>query len=328
MNRRALLALLSGAVLAQPEPAGAQQSDSVRRIGILMGSPDSPTGQQNIAALRDGLAKLGWVDGRNLQIYTRWGAGNLEGMRGYAVELTKLAPDVLVALGTAATQTLRENARGLPIVFVSLLDPVSGGFVKSLSHPGGNITGFTTVEFDLNGKWLELLKELAPQTKRISPIGNPDTIPYEGHVHALEGAAASLGIEVIAVPVHDNGELEAAINAAAREPGGGLVVLPDSFTATHRDLIIQRAARSRLPAIYPYSYFTRSGGLASYGVDQTSQFRQAASYIDRILRGTKPADLPVQQPTKFELVVNLKTANALGLTVPPSLLARADQVIE
>jgi putative ABC transport system substrate-binding protein len=242
--------------------------------------------------------------------------------------LTKLAPDVLVALGTAATQTLRENARGLPIVFVSLLDPVSGGFVKSLSHPGGNITGFTTVEFDLNGKWLELLKELAPQTKRISPIGNPDTIPYEGHVHALEGAAASLGIEVIAVPVHDNGELEAAINAAAREPGGGLVVLPDSFTATHRDLIIQRAARSRLPAIYPYSYFTRSGGLASYGVDQTSQFRQAASYIDRILRGTKPADLPVQQPTKFELVVNLKTANALGLTVPPSLLARADQVIE
>jgi putative ABC transport system substrate-binding protein len=328
MNRRALLALLGGAALTQPETSDAEQSDRVRRVGVLMSGPDTPNGQSEIAALRDGLAKLGWAEGRNLRIDIRWGAGNVEHLRDYAIELVSAVPDVFLAFGTAATQALRDKAPGFAIVFVSLLDPVGNGFVQSLSHPGGNITGFATVEFSLNGKWLELLREIAPQSKRVSPIGNPDTIPYGGHLHALEGAAASLGFEVIAAPVHDSRELQDAIDSIAREPGGGLVILPDSFTSTHRDLITRLAARNRVPATYPYSYFTRAGGLVSYGIDQFVGFRQAAGYLDRILQGEKPADLPVQQPTKFDLVINLKTAYALGLTVPPSLLARADEVIE
>ncbi len=328
MNRRTLLALFGGAAFASPSAAWAQQTGGVRRLGVLMSTVNEPEQQRRLAALRDELSKLGWTEGRNLQVEVRWGAGSAERMREYAVEFGALAPDVVLAFGSGVLEALREPARRVPIVFVGVFDPIGRGFVESLSRPGGNITGFTSYEFGLDGKWLELLKEIAPQTRRVAPIGNPESTPYGEHLRAVETAARLLGVEVVATPVHDAHDLEAAIIAVAREPGGGMINLQDSFNYRHRPLILELAARHRVPAMHPFPFIAVEGGLIAYGVDQAGQFRQAAAYVDRILNGEKPADLPVQQPTKFELVINLKTAKALGLTVPQTLLARADEVIE
>ena len=330
MKRREFIRLLGGAA-AWPLAARAQQSERMRRIGVLMPlTADDPLGQARIAALREGLEKLGWIEGRNIRIDTRWTTtGDVGSMQRYAKELVALQPDLIVTQSTPITATLLQETRTIPIVFALVADPIGSGFVASFAKPGGNVTGFVTIEPTMAGKWLELLKEIAPRADRVAFLFNPATATYfEYWLNPFKAAAVSFAVEAIAAPVRDKSQLEPVIAEQARTPNGGLVVMPDTFTDTHRVEITSLAARYRLPAVYPYRQFTAVGGLLSYGDDLIDNFRRAPTYVDRILKGEKPSELPVQAPVKFQLVVNLKTANALGFTIPPLLLARADETIE
>jgi len=330
MRRRDFIALLGcGAALALPHVARAQ--DRMRRIGVLMAYPEGDAeAQARVAAFRDGLQKLGWTEGRNIRIDTRWATpGDAEARQRFAKELVALQPDLIFSLNTPTTAALVQQTRTIPIVFAVVVDPVGSGFVASLPRPGGNVTGFTLMEPTMAGKWLELLKEIAPRVNRVAFLFNPATAPYaEYYLNPFRAAAASFAVEAIAAPVHDTSELESVVAAQAREPNGGLIAMPDSFMTAHRAEITSLAARYRLPAVYAYRYFTEVGGLLSYGSDQLDDYRRAATYVDRILKGAKPSELPVQAPVKFELVINLKTAKALGLDVPLHLQQRADAVIE
>jgi putative ABC transport system substrate-binding protein len=328
MKRREFITLLGGAAAAWPLAASAQQLERMRRIGVLMGTAENdPEAPQRVAAFRDALAKLGWSEGRNVAIDFRWAAGDPVRMRALAKELIGATPDIVVAESTPATAALRQESSTTPIVFFAVANPVGSGFVASLPRPGRNITGFTNFEPAMGGKWLELLKEIAPRVLRVAAIFNPRT--HSGQYwQSMESAAPTFAVELAKSPVHEAGEIERAVKALADQPYGSLIVMPDAFTLAHRDLIVALSARHRLPSIYPFRVFPRTGGLISYGNDLVEGYRNAASYVDRILKGEKPADLPVQAPTKYELVINLKTAKALGLDVPPTLLARADEVIE
>ena len=302
----------------------------MRRIGVLMAYAESdPEAQAWVAAFREGLQKLGWAEGRNIRIDTRWATGDVEAMQRFAKELVALQPDLILSPSTPTTAALLQQTRTIPIIFASVSDPVGSGFVASFPRPGGNVTGFIILEPTMAGKWLELLKEIAPRVNRVAFLFNPATAPYaEYYLNPFKAAAASFGVEAIVAPVRDTSELESVIAAQAREPNGGLIVMPDSFLTTHRAEIISLAARYRLPAVYPFRFFTELGGLLSYGNDPADNFRRAAIYADRILKGIKPSELPVQAPVKFEMVVNAKTAKALGLEMPPSFYWRADEVIE
>jgi putative tryptophan/tyrosine transport system substrate-binding protein len=325
MRRREFIAGL-GSAAAWPLVARAQQGDRMRRIGVLVGGVE--TGTRNVSAFTQALAGLGWIDGRNVRMDLRAGGGDINRIRALAHELVGLQPDIILAATTAVTVALQRETRTIPIVFTMVPDPVASGIVARLDRPNGNITGFATLEASLGGKWLELLSEIAPGLKRAAIMFNPDTAPVSAHMPSLEAAARSLKVVPITAPVRSDGEIETAIIALGHEPGGGLVVTPDGFTSVHRAPIRSAAARNNVPAIYPLSNFAREGGLLSYGPDPVDNFRRAATYVDRILRGAKPEDLPVQFPTKFEMVLNLKTAKALGLNVPQSILLRADEVVE
>jgi ABC-type uncharacterized transport system substrate-binding protein len=299
-----------------------------RRIGVLMNSAaDDPEGQARNTAFVQALAQLGWIDGGNARIETRWGS-DAGSTRKYAAELVALAPDVILAAASTAIGALQQTTRTVPIVFVSIADPVGAGFVESLARPGGNVTGFSLFEYGLSGKWLELLKEIAPGVTRAAVLRDSALGSGVGLYAIIQAVAPSFGVELRPIDMRDAGEIERGITAFARVPNGGLIVVGGPSLVVHRNLIITLAARHRLPAVYPFTYLTRSGGLISYGPDIVDPFRRAAGYVDRILKGEKPADLPVQNPTRYELVINLKTAKALGLDVPPTLLARADEVIE
>jgi putative ABC transport system substrate-binding protein len=330
MKRREFMTLLGGAAAAWPFAARAQQADRVRRIGALMSlAADDPQGQARLTAFLQGLQELGWTDGRNVRIDYRWAGADADRFRTSAVDLVALAPDVILANGSQSVAALLQTTRTVPIVFAIVIDPVGAGFVASLARPGGNTTGFTLFEYSLSGKWLELFKEIAPNLTRIAILRDPAIAAGIGQFAAIQAMAPpSFGVELSPIDVRDAGEIERDIAAFARGSNGGLIVTASSAATIHRELIIMLAARHRLPAVYPFRNFVTSGGLISYGPDLNDQFRRAAGYIDRILKGEKAADLPVQAPTKYELAINLKTAKALGLTVPPSLLARADEVIE
>ena len=328
MKRREFITLLGGAAAAWPLAARAQQSHRLRVVGVLLAmAPDDPEAQLRVKAFEAGLRELGWTEGRNLRLEYRWAAGDAALLRKQATELVGLAPDLILATSTPVLAALRQE-NPLPIVFVQVTDPIGSGFVPNLARPGGSLTGFTSFEFTIGSKWLEALKHVAPAVTRVALIFNPDTAPF-AHMfwQPVEDAAPSFDVEPMQAPVRDVGEIERTVAAFARQ-NGGLMVLPDVSTTNHRDLIIALAARHRLPAVYPYRYFATSGGLMSYGSDLADVYRRAASYVDRILKGAVPGDLPVQAPAKFEFVINLKTANALGLTVPPLWLGRADEVIE
>jgi ABC-type uncharacterized transport system substrate-binding protein len=328
MRRREFTALLGGAI-AWPPAARAQQAGQMRRIGVLMAATaDDPEYQARIGAFQQALALLGWIDGHNARIDTRW-ATNADDIRRHAAELAALAPDViLAATGTTTVAPLLQATRTVPIVFVIVIDPVGAGFVASLARPGGNATGFLMFEYGLSGKWLELLKQIAPGVTRVAVLRDPTIVSGIGQFGAIQSAAPSLGMEATPINVRDVGDIERDIAGFARFSNGGVVVTASPEASRHRDLIVTLAARHRLPAVYSSRYFVTDGGLISYGPDIVDQYRRAAGYVDRILKGEKPADLPVQAPAKYELVINLKTARALGLTVPPTLLARADEVIE
>ena len=329
MRRREFVILLGGsAAAAWPLAAHAQQSNRLRVVGVLLAmAPDDPEAQLRVKAFEAGLRELGWTEGRNLRLEYRWAAGDAALLRKQATELVGLAPDLILATSTPVLAALRQE-NPLPIVFVQVTDPIGSGFVPNLARPGGSLTGFTSFEFTIGSKWLEALKHVAPAVTRVALIFNPDTAPF-AHMfwQPVEDAAPSFDVEPMQAPVRDVGEIERTVAAFARQ-NGGLMVLPDVSTTNHRDLIIALAARHRLPAVYPYRYFATSGGLMSYGIDVADVYRRAASYIDRILKGAKPSDLPVQLPTKFELAINLKTAKAMGLTFPISMQQLADEVIE
>jgi putative ABC transport system substrate-binding protein len=328
MNRRDLIALLGSTAAAWPLGARAQQPERVRRIGVLTPLAEvDPEGQVRISAFLKALQQLGWTDGSDLRIDYRRTLGDAERTRRYAVELVALAPDVILAIG-ANVAALLQATSSVPIVFVAVPDPVGAGFVENLARPGGNATGFTTFEYSIGAKWLELLKEIAPNVKRAAVIRNTEEAAGTAQFAAVQAVAPALGVEVSPIGMRDMPEIERATMAFARGPKGSLIVTANAFAVVHRELIIALAARHQLPAIYPQRLFVTEGGLISYGPNFVDQYRQAAGYVDRILRGEKPADLPVQAPTKYELVINLKTAKALGLDVPPTLLARADEVIE
>jgi putative tryptophan/tyrosine transport system substrate-binding protein len=324
MRRREFIAGLGAA--AWSLAARAQQGDRVRRIGVLVGGVE--TGTRNVSAFTQALAGLGWIDGRNVRMDLRAGGGDINRIRALAHELVGLQPDIILAATTAVTVALQRETRTIPIVFTMVPDPVASGIVARLDRPNGTITGSATLEASLGGKWLELLSEIAPGLKRATILFNPDTAPVSAYMPSLETAARSLKVVSSIAPVHGDREIETAIMALGREPGGGLVILPDVFTSTHRAPIMLAAARNNVPAVYPLPEFARDGGLLSYGVDLVDNFRRSATHVDRILRGANPAELPVQLPTKFKMVVNLKTAKALGLTVPQSILLSADEVIE
>jgi putative ABC transport system substrate-binding protein len=301
----------------------------VRRIGVLMGFEENdPVAKISVSAFIQALADLGWTDGRNVRMDLRWAGGDGNRIRALARELVDLQPDIIVTYGTPATVALQRETRTIPIVFAGVADPVASGIVARLDRSSGNVTGFATLEATLGGKWLELLSEIAPGLKRAAIMFNPDTAPVSTYMPSFETAARSLKVVPITAPVHSDVEIETAIIALGREPGGGLVVMPDAFMVAHRAPIILAAARNNVRAVYQQSYWARDGGLLSYGPDLVDNFRRVATYVDRILRGEKPGDLPVQFPTKFEMVVNRKTATALGLAIPPSILLRADEVIE
>jgi putative tryptophan/tyrosine transport system substrate-binding protein len=327
MKRRRFLGLVGGAA-AWPLAVGAQQTDGMRRIGILMGAADDADGKARVAALREGLQRLGWVEGRTVTMDVRLAGGDVSRMRTNVAELVATAPDVIVATNSALLHALGETSRHIPVVFVLVANVVESGLVESLARPGGNITGFTNFEPAIAGKWLEILKEAAPRLARVFALHSAETSLYSLSVPHFELAGARLGVTSIALPVRDDAEIEQAIDGLAREPNSGLIVMPGPINSVHRHLIFRLAARHRLPAIYPYRVYCEAGGLISYGVDLHDLFRSAASYVDRILRGEKPGNLPIQTPTRYELVINLQTAKALGLDVPPTLLARADEVIE
>jgi len=329
IRRRQFITLLGGAATAWPLAARAQQDSRVRRIGVLMqGDENNPVWKPGVSAFIQALTGLGWTDGRNVRMDLRWYGDDINRVRALAEELVGLQPDIIVTVSTPATVAVQRETRTIPIVFANVSDPVASGIVPRLDHPGGNTTGFAIFPPTLAGKWLELLAEIAPGLKRAAIMFNPETAPVSAHMPSLETAARSLKVEALTAPVHDDVEIETAIIALGREPGGGLVVMGDAWTLVHRAPIISAAARHNVPAVYEQSEFVRDGGLLSYGVDQVDIFRRGATYVDGILRGEKPGDLPVQLPTKFEMAVNLKTAKALGLTVPQSFLLRADEVIE
>jgi putative ABC transport system substrate-binding protein len=328
MRRREFIILLSGAATCFPLEARAQQPDRVRRIGILSAGADDSSRQARTEAFLMGLQQAGWNDGRNLRIDYRSGLGDAANMRIYAAELVALAPDVILVTGTAAMAPMLQATSTIPIVFANVADPVGAGFVDSLARPGGNATGFMQFEYSLAGKWPELLREIAPNVKRAAVLRDAAISSGVGQFAVIQAVAPSLGIEVSPINVLDAGEIERSIVTFARLPNGGLIVTASALSNVHRDLITSLAARHKLPAIYSFPYIATVGGLINYGPDLTDQYRRAADYVDRILKGAKPADLPVQVPTKYELTINLKTAKALGLTVPPTLHARADEVIE
>jgi putative tryptophan/tyrosine transport system substrate-binding protein len=328
MKRREFITLLGGAAAAWPLAARAQQADRVRHIGILFGAAADPDVEARLAAFRQGLQQLGWTDGRNVRIENRWGVGDVDNIRKYAAELAALAPDVILASGTVTMAPLLQATRTVPIVFTNVADPVGAGYVDSLARPGGNATGFMNFEYSLSGKWLELLKQIAPGVTRAAVLRDPVLTSGIGQFAIIQSVAPSLGVDVRPVNVRDAGEIERAVTTFARASNGGLIVTASALAAVHRNLIITLAARHKLPTVYYRRYFVTSGGLISYGYDLYDQFRRAAGYVDRILKGEKPADLPVQAPTKYELVINLKTAKALGIEVPATLLATTDEVIE
>jgi putative ABC transport system substrate-binding protein len=332
MRRREFITLLSGAAAstAWPFSIRAQQPEQIRRIGILMGWAESdPAVESYVAAFRGALAKLGWTDGGNLRIELRWAAADLDRMKTFAKELVDLRPDAILGANTPVISALARETRTIPIVFTTVADPIGNGFAASLAHPGGNITGFTGIDPTIGGKWMELLKEIAPRIVRAALLFNPATAaPLQIYMPSIQAAAASFAVEVTAAPVHAKEEIEGVIATQARDPGGSLILTPDPFNRGNGDLIIALAARYGVPAIYYTRTLVESGGLISYSDDFNDEFRQAAGYIDRILKGAKPGELPIQQPTKFELVINMKTAKALGISVPQTLLATADEVIE
>jgi putative ABC transport system substrate-binding protein len=333
MQRRVFITLLGGAAVAWPLAARAQQQGNrIRRIGILMlvGETD-PQAHAELAAFTAGLQRLGWTEGQNVRIDYRWADGDVGRLQALAAQLVESRPDLVVVQGSAALASLRQATRTLSIVFADVTDPVGQGFVQSLARPGGNVTGFAMFEFSMGGKWLDLLKKLAPSTKRVAVLSNPPTptAPFAKlYFHSIAAAAPRFGIEPFSMEIDDEVDVERRLSDLARDSNSGLIVLLDAFTYVHRDFIIGQAARHRIPAVYTVPFFAEGGGLASYGVDLADQFRQAAAYVDRIFKGAKPGDLPVMQPTTFKLVINLKTAKALGLEIPPTLLALADEVIE
>jgi putative tryptophan/tyrosine transport system substrate-binding protein len=330
MRRREFITFVGGAVAVRPLAAYAQQSNRMRRLAVYMTLAEGdPEAQREFAALQQGLAALGWIEGSNFHIDTRWATADPNSTRASAAELVRLAPDVILASATDGLAAFRQETQTIPTVFVSVSDPVGQGFVESLAHPGGNATGFTAFEFSMGGKWIETLKEIAPSVQRIAVMFNPKTAPYFGlFLRSIEAGAATFSVKSSATPVQDVAEVESAMAALAGEPSVSLICLSDSFTSVHRKTIISLAARYAIPAMFPWREFVFDGGLVSYGPDRADMYRRAPAYIDRILKGAKPADLPVQQPTKFELAINLKTAKALDLTVPQPLIARADEVIE
>ena len=331
MRRREFMTLVGSTAACWPLIAFAQQRERVRRIGLLSAGgldADDLDVRSRIGAFEDGLKQLGWINGQNVRIDIRAGAGDVDRIRSYADELVALAPDVILATGAAGVPPLLKATRTVPIVFNNVVDPVGAGFVDSLARPGNNVTGFVSFEYGLSVKWLELLKEVAPQVTRVAVIRDPNISAGTGQFGAIQAAASSLGLELIAVNPREASEIERAIAAFARTPNGGLITTSSALVVIHRDLIIGLAVKHKLPAVYHRRVFPASGGLISYGPDVIDLSRRAAGYVDRILKGEKPADMPVQAPTKYELVINLRTAKAIGLTVPPSLLARADEVIE
>src|SRR5262252_9592939 len=326
MRRRTFITLLGGAAAAWPLAVRAQQGERVRRIGAILGG--AGLGRSDIAAFQQALQQLGWIDGRNVRIDYRFGLGNAADVRRHTAELVALAPDVILVGGASVLAPLLQATRSLPIVFVAIVDPVGAGFVESLSRPGGNATGFIQFEYSLSGKWLQLLKEIAPSVTRVAVLRDAGTTGGAGQFAIIQSVATLVGVEVSPINVLDAGEIERRITALARSANIGLVVAASGGGMVHRDQIVGLAARFRMPVVYHRRYYVDSGGLISYGYDAVDQFRRAAGYVDRILKGEKPADLTVQAPTKYELVINLKTAEALGIEVPPTLLARADEVIE
>jgi putative ABC transport system substrate-binding protein len=328
-RRRDFISLLGGAAVAWPLVARAQQPERIRRVGILTPlNADDPEAQRRHAALLQGLQQLGWTDSQNIRIDARWSGGNASLTRKYAEELARLAPDVIVATGSAGVEPMLQATRTVPVVFVIVPDPVGAGYVDSLAHPGGNATGFLMFEYDLSAKWLELLKQIAPNVTRAAVLRDAAISSGIGQFAVIQSVARSVGVDVSAISLRDGAEIERSIAAFARAPNGGLILTAGALSSVHRDLIIALAARHKLPATFQERLYAAAGGLVSYGPNFLDQFRRAAGNVDRILKGEKPADLPVQAPTKYELVINLKTAKALGLTVPETLLARADEVIE
>jgi putative ABC transport system substrate-binding protein len=328
MRRREFLGVLAGAVAVLPRVARAQQGERVRRVGVLMPfTANDPEAQARNALFEQSLRELGWMVGRDLQIDYRWPGGEAASIRRDAAELVALAPDVIMTVGSLTMGPMQQATQTIPIVFVNLADPVGAGFVQSLARPGGNATGFTNYEYSMSGKWVELLKQIAPNVKRVAILRDPTSAAGIGQFSAIQSAAQSLGVNLTPVSLRDAGEIERGVTEFARSDNGGLIVTSGG-TAFRRDLIIGLASRHKLPAVYPFRYYAKDGGLITYGPDPRDSVRHAAAYVDRILKGEKPADMPVQAPTTYELVINLKTAKALGLTVPPSLLARADEVIE
>jgi putative tryptophan/tyrosine transport system substrate-binding protein len=331
MRRRDFISLVGGSAVAWPLAARAQQGDRVRRIGVLMAFAESdPEAQAQLAAFREGLQNLGWAEGRNIRLDSRWATpGDAESRQRFAKELVALQPDLILSHSTPNTATLLQQTRTIPIVFAQVADPVGSGFVASFPRPGGNVTGFIVMDGLMAGKWLELLKEIAPRVNRVALLFNPATAPFaEIFVKPFKAAAESFAVEAMAAPVHDTSELEATVAAQTRAPNGGLIVMPDSFLNARAVEITSLAARYRLPVVYPYRFYADHDGLLSYGVDLLDNYRRAATYADRILKGAKPSELPVQAPVKFELVINLRSAKALGLDVPWILQQRADEVIE
>ena len=332
MNRRAVITLLGGATAApllRSRAAQAQQSDTMRRVGVLLSTTEiDPEGQARAAALRLGLQELGWSEGRNIRIDLRWGGGDQSRVRAYAAELVASKPDVIVASPSSVLGAVQRATRTIPVVFAQVTDPVGGGFVASLARPGGNITGFATFEFAIGAKWLELLKQLAPSVTRAAVIYDPATPAASGHLPMIDAAARAAGVDVLAHGVRDTAEVERVLEPFAAEPNGGLILVPSALLANQRDFVIALAQRLRLPNVSGFRYYPASGGLASYGVDNVVLYKRAASYVDRILKGEKPANLPVQLPSRYELIINLKAAKALGVTIPPTLIATADEVIE
>jgi putative ABC transport system substrate-binding protein len=330
LHRREFITLLGGAATAWPLAARAQQGGGMRRIGVLMNlAADDPVSQARMNAFVQALQQSGWTDGVNVRIDTRWAAADPERFRRYATELVALAPDVILASTSPSVAAVQQASHAVPIVFANVTDPVGQGFVESLARPGGNTTGFSVYEYGIGPKWLELLKEITPGVNRVAVLRDPTLAATSGLLGAIQGVAPSFGVEVSPLGVRDSGEIERGITAFARGSNGGLIVLPTPLTGVHRGLIITLAARHRLPAVYALRFYAASGGLVSYGPDVIDEYRRAAGYVDRILKGEKPADLPVQAPTRYELVINLKTAaKALGIEIPSSILARADEVIE
>ena len=327
MRRRAFISLLCGAAVAGPMAAGAQQRERARRIGVVMGYPESnPNAQLQVTAFRQQLHKLGWVEGENLRTDLRYGADDPHRIWALATELLGLGPDLMVSNSNLVTSILQSEVHGVPLLFVSVSDPIGSGFVTDLARPTGNVTGFANFQPSMGSKWLELLQQVAPQLERVGLVYFPEP-PNIGYLKSAEAAAPSFNKKLVGLDVHGGGEIEGILATFAAEPHSGLIIAPNVVTFANSDLIVALAARYRMPAIYPFAFFAKAGGLASYGFDAAEQFRQGAGYVDKILKGAKPADLPVQHPSKFELVINLNTAKALGLVLPPQLLSLADEVI-